>query len=59
MIVNGQMKRYREYLKTMPEPIQLKDIRQDMDLRGLLDYAKRKGKKVIELSEQERMSFLR
>jgi len=35
------------------------DIRQDMDLRGLLDYAKRKGKKVIELSEQERMSFLR
>ena len=44
--MNGQMKRYREYLKTMPEPIQLKDIRQDMDLRGLLDYAKRKGKKV-------------
>ena len=57
--MNGQMKRYREYLKTMPEPIQLKDIRQDMDLRGLLDYAKRKGKKVIELSEQDRMSFLR
>lgn len=30
-----------------------------MDLRGLMNYAKDKGKKVMELSEKERMAFVK
>lgn len=42
----------------MPEPISLSEIQKKLDLRGLMDYAKSKGKKVIELSEAEKMMFL-
>ena len=59
MIMTGQMKRYREPLKETPEPILLSQIQTKMDLRGLMKYAKEKGKKVMELSEEERRSFIR
>lgn len=57
--MTGQMKRYRESLKETPEPILLSQIHTKMDLRGLMKYAKEKGKKVMELSEEERRSFIR
>ena len=50
---------YRESLKNTPEPILLSQIDTKMDLRGLMAYAKERGMKVAELSEQERMSFVK
>jgi len=44
--MSGQMKKYRESLVNMPEPIMLSQITQKMDLRGLMAYAKSKGVKV-------------
>lgn len=58
--MNGQMKRYKESLKTMQGPIllsQCPDIK--LDLRGLMKYAKEKGVKVIELSEAEKSRFIK
>lgn len=57
--MTGQMKRYRESLEKTPEPVLLSQIQTKMDLRGLMNYAKEKGKKVMELSEEERRSFIR
>lgn len=57
--MNGQMKRYKASLEKTPEPILLSQIQTKMDLRGLMNYAKRKGKKVMELSEKERMAFVK
>lgn len=57
--MTGQMKKYRESLEKTPEPILLSQIQQKMDLRGLMAYAKEKGMKVVELTEQEKMSFLK
>ena len=57
--MTGQMKKYKESLKNTPEPILLSQIQQKMDLRGLMTYAKENGKKVIELTEQERMTFVK
>lgn len=57
--MTGQMKKYRESLMDTPEPIFLSQIQQKMDLRGLMAYAKEKGKKVVELTEQEKLSFVR
>lgn len=60
MIMNGQMKKYRDSLVTMPEPILLSQCPQlKLDLRGLMVYAKRKGKKVVELTEDEKKLFIR
>ncbi len=57
--MNGQMKKYRDSLKKTPNPILLSQIQEKMDLRGLMDYAKERGMKVEELSEQEKMSFVK
>ena len=59
MTMTGQMKRYRESLLMTPEPILLSHIQKKIDLRGLMTYAKSKGKKVAELTEQEKMSFVK
>lgn len=59
MSMTGQMKRYRELLKKTPDPILLSQIQKKMDLRGLMTYAQERGMKVAELSEQERMSFVK
>ena len=58
--MNGQMKRYRESLATMSEPILLSQCPKiNLDLRGLMKYAKEKGKKVVELTEEEKKVFIR
>ncbi len=58
--MNGQMKKYKDSLSTMQGPIllsQCPDIK--LDLRGLMKYAKKKGVKVIDLSEDEKASFVK
>lgn len=58
--MNGQMKKYRNSLAAMQGPIllsQCPDIK--LDLRGLMNYAKEKGVKVIELSKAEKASFIK
>ena len=56
----GQMKRYRDSLKNTPEPIMPSQIPQmNLDLRGLMSYAKQMGKKVVELTEAEKKMFIR
>ena len=58
--MNGQMKRYKESLATMPEaPVLLSQITRKMDLRGLMEYAKGKGVKVEQLSEEEKAAFMK
>jgi len=54
----GQMKRYKESLKNTPEPVLLSQMDQQIDLRGLLSYAKDKGVSVSELNEQEKQAFV-
>lgn len=53
--MNGQMKKYRESLDGMSEPIMLSQIKNTMDLRVLMQYAKNKGVKVSQLTESERL----
>ena len=58
--MNGQMRRYKESLAKMPEPILLSQCpKVKLDLRGLMQYAKEKGVKVIELTEKEKASFIK
>lgn len=55
----GQMKKYNEILKKMNRPIELEDMKQKLDLRGVMDYAEKKGVKVSELSPKEKKVFLK
>ncbi len=57
--MSGQMKKYRESMKEMSEPVQLNKMTKTMDLRGLIKYAGEKGVKVADLTETERISFLK
>ena len=57
--MNGQMRKYKESLKKTPEPILLSQIQAKMDLIGLITYARERGKKVAELTEQEKKSFVK
>jgi hypothetical protein len=54
-MISGFMKKYRESLAGMSEPIMLSQMEKKMDLRGLMQYAKDKGVKVSQLSESERL----
>ena len=54
-MISGFMKKYRESLAGMSEPIMLGQMEKKMDLRGLMQYAKDKGVKVSQLSESERL----
>ena len=53
--MNGQMKKYKDSLDGTPEPIMLSQMKNTMDLRGLMQYAKDKGVKVSQLTESERL----
>ena len=58
--MNGHMKIYKDSLSSMQGPIllsQCPDIK--LDLRGLIKYAKKKGVKVIDLTEGEKASFVK
>lgn len=58
--MNGQMKKYKESLLHMPEPILLSQCSKiKLDLRGLMQYAKEKGVKVIDLTENEKAAFIK
>ena len=57
--MNEQMQRYKDSLKGMSEPIMLSQMTKTMDLRGLMKYAKEKGVKVAQLSEKEKMLFVK
>ena len=58
--MNGQMRRYKESLAKVPEPILLSQSPKiKLDLRGLMQYAKKKGVKVIELTEKEKAMFVK
>ena len=60
MIMNGQMRRYKESLAKTPDPILLSQCPKiKLDLRGLMQYAKEKGVKVIELTEKEKAAFIK
>ena len=57
--MNGQMKKYKESLARTGEPILLSQCPQvKMDLKGLMEYAKKQGKKVIELTDTEKKMFI-
>ena len=58
MIMTGQMTKYKESLRHMPEPIMLSQIQKKVDLRGLMNYAKEKGIKVTQLTNEEKNRFL-
>ena len=57
--MNELMKKHKESQTEMSAPVELSQVPGTMDLRGLMKYAKEKGVRVEELTEAERMSFLR
>ena len=60
MTMNGLMKKYRESLARTPEPILLSQCPKiKLDLRGLMQYAKDKGVKVADLTEKEKVRFIK
>lgn len=60
MTMYGQMKRYKESLKNTPEPVMPSQIPQvNLDLKGLMTYAKETGRKVINLTEAEKKRFVK
>lgn len=57
--MNEQMKKYNQSLKNTPSPILLSQMTKKVKIQDLITYAKKKGVKVADLSEEEKMSFLR
>lgn len=51
------MTRYKEILAKTPKPVPFSEIKGRMDYRGLLAYAKSQGKKVSDLTLQEKKKF--
>ncbi len=62
--MNGLMRkfdyeRYFEQIKTMPEPIMMSELPQvKLDLKGIREYAKRKGVAIAGLTEEEKNRFM-
>ena len=51
----GQMKKYKDSIKNTPGPIMSSQIPEiHLDLKGLMEYAKKTGRKVTELLEEEK-----
>lgn len=57
--MNGQMTRYRKSLEQMSDPIMPGQIDQKVDLKGIMQYAKKKDVKVIQLTDKEKKQFLK
>ena len=53
------MNNYEMSLQNMSAPILLSQTTKSMDLRGIMAYAKKKGKKVVDLSAAEKAMFMR
>ena len=58
MLTEEMKKRYEKSLESTPGPIRLSDMKQDMGLRGIMTYAKAQGKRVIDLSDEEKSRFI-
>ena len=64
MTMSGQMRKfnfeaYFEQLKTMPEPIMVGELPKiKLDLRGVRDYAQKKGIPIAGLSDMEKKMFM-
>lgn len=57
--MNEQMKEYGESLAKTPEPILLSQCPQvKMDLQGMMRDAKSQGKKVVDLTEEEKHRYI-
>lgn len=57
--MNGQMRTYKERLEITPGPIMFKDWEPiKIDMRNMIKYAKEKGVKPIELSDEEKKMFI-
>lgn len=55
----GPTKKYKESLKNTTDPIMPSQLpKTNLDLKGLMTYAKKEGKKVIELTEIEKKRFI-
>lgn len=59
MMTEEMKKRYEKSLESTLGPIRLSDMKQDMDLRGIMTYAKAQGKHVIDFSDEEKARFIR
>ena len=58
--MTGQMRRYKESLAKMSDPVLLSQCpKVRLDLRGLMRYAKEKGVKVTDLTEKEKAVFIK
>lgn len=58
--MNGQMRKYKESLANMSDPVLLSQCpKVRLDLKGLMQYAKEKGVKVIDLTEKEKATFIK
>ena len=58
VMTDEMRKRYEKSLESMPGPINLNEIKQDMDLRGIMAYARAQGKHVADLSDEEKARFV-
>ena len=62
--MSGQMRKfdyngYYKMLETMPEPIMASQLpKVKLDLRGIRDYARRKGVAISSLTEAEKNQFI-
>ena len=62
--MNGQMKNYNNYYKQLETmdlmPASAKDLPHvKLDIRGAIAYAKKLGKQVFELTDEEKQRFMR
>lgn len=65
MIMSGPMRKfnYEEYykqLETMPDPIMASDLpKVKLNLKGIRDYARKKGVSIASLSDSEKQLFIK
>ena len=57
--MNGQMMNFNNYQVSLSKMVSLEPTRTpfEIDYKGLIAFAKEKGKKVVELTEKEKEKF--
>ena len=62
--MNGLMRKfnyekYNEQMKSMPEPIMMSELpKVKLNLRGIREYARKKGVSIASLSDEEKQLFI-
>lgn len=62
--MSGQMRRYNfekynEQLRSMPEPIMMSELpKVKLNLRGIREYARKKGVPIASLTDEEKKLFI-